>query len=114
MDDAKRIKWMDLVDRHRVLCYTISDNPVPKLVGVQGVHTNPQVIQIGSLSEFEMQQQNTSRRRIESKAAVDVTIIITAFVLCYLPGFIEGLFRRSVQNIRELKQRRREGNENVS
>ena len=63
------------------------------------VHANAQVIQIGSLSGFEMQQERTSRRRTESKAAVDVIIIITAFSLCYLPGFIEGLFRRFVQSI---------------
>ena len=61
------------------------------------LHANAQVIQIGSLSGSDMQER-TSRRRIESKAAVDVTIIITAFLLCYLPGFIEGLFRRSVQS----------------
>ena len=63
------------------------------------VHANAQLIQIGSLSGSEMQQERTSRRRIESKAAIDVTIIITAFLLCYLPSFIEGLFRRFVQSI---------------
>ena len=62
-------------------------------------HANAQVIQIGSLSLSEMQQERTPRRRIESKAAVDVIIIISAFLLSYLPGFIEGLFRRFVQSI---------------
>ena len=63
------------------------------------VHANGEVIQIGSISASEMQQERRSRRRTESKAAVDVIIIITAFLLCYLPGFIEGLFRRFVQSI---------------
>ena len=63
------------------------------------VHANAQVIQIGSLSGSEMQQERTSRRRTESKAAIDVTIIITAFLLCYLPIFIEGLFCQFVQSI---------------
>ena len=63
------------------------------------VHANIDVIQIGSISTSEMQQERKSRRRIESKAAIDVFIIITAFLLCYLPGFIEGLFRRFVQSI---------------
>ena len=63
------------------------------------LHENAQVVQIGSLSGSEMQQERTSRRRIESKAAVDVTIIVTAFLLCYLPSFIEGLFRHFVQSI---------------
>ena len=63
------------------------------------VHGNGKVIQIGSLSTSETQQKRTSRRRIESKAAVDVIIIISAFLLCYLPFLIEGLFRRFVQSI---------------
>ena len=63
------------------------------------VHANGEVIQIGSLSGSEMQQERTSRRRIESKAAVDVIIIIIAFLLCYLPFFIEGLFLRFVPSI---------------
>ena len=63
------------------------------------VHANGEVIQIGSLSASEMPQERRSRRRTESKGAVDVIIIITAFLLCYLPGFIEGLFRRFVQSI---------------
>ena len=63
------------------------------------VHANGEVIQIGSLSASEMQQERISRRRIESKAAVDVIIIITAFLLCYLPFFIEGLFLRFVPSI---------------
>ena len=63
------------------------------------VHANREVIQIGRLSGSEMQQERTSRRRIESKAAVDVIIIITAFLLCYLPFLIRGLLRRFVQSI---------------
>ena len=42
------------------------------------VHANGEVTQIGSLSVSEMQQERTSRQRIERKAAVDVIIIINA------------------------------------
>ena len=63
------------------------------------VLANAQVIQIGNLSGSQMQQERTSRRRIESKATVEFTIIITAFLLCYLPSLIEGLFRFFVQSI---------------
>ena len=63
------------------------------------VHANAQLIQISSLCVSEMQQEGTLRRRIESKATEDFTIIITAFLLCYLPSFIEGLFRIFIQSI---------------
>ena len=62
-------------------------------------HATAAVIQIGSLQDPEMQQRRSTRQRTEWKAAVDVIIIITAFLLCYLPFLIENLFRRFVQSI---------------
>ena len=53
---------------------------------------NAIAIQIGSLGACESHQQDNSRRRLtESKAALDVTIIIAAFVLCFLPTWIMNL-----------------------
>ena len=60
---------------------------------------NAEVIQIGSLAGSESQQQDTSRRRIERKAAIDVIIIIAAFLLCYLPTWVVGISRQFVKNI---------------
>ena len=52
-------------------------------------------IQFGSFDGSESQQQDNSRRRItERKAALDVSIIIAAFVLCFLPTWIVGLYAR--------------------
>ena len=62
-------------------------------------HATAAVIQIGSLQDPEMQQRRSTRQRTEWKAAEDVIIIITAFLLCYLPFFVESLFRRFVQSI---------------
>ena len=45
-------------------------------------------------SNLENQLQEMARRRRERKAAVDVAIIIAAFVLCYLPKWITGLCRQ--------------------
>ena len=57
------------------------------------------VIQIGSLDGSESQQLENSRRRsTERKAALDVSIIIAAFVLCFLPTFIVGLYVRFVKS----------------
>ena len=53
---------------------------------------NAVAIQIGSLDGCEShQQENSSRRRTERKAALDVSIIISAFGLCFLPAWIVGL-----------------------
>ena len=53
---------------------------------------NAVAIQIGSFDGSESQQQENSRRIItERKAALDVSIIITAFLLCFLPSWIVGL-----------------------
>ena len=45
-------------------------------------------VQIGSLAGSESQQQELSRRKRERKAAIDVIIIIAAFLLCNLPMWI--------------------------
>ena len=60
---------------------------------------NAEVIQIGNLAGSESQQQDTSRRSIEQKAAIDVSIIIAAFLLCYLPTWVVGISRQFVKNI---------------
>ena len=41
-----------------------------------------------------------SRQRIKRKAAVDVSIIIAAFLLCFLPGWIEGIWRQFARSIK--------------
>ena len=54
---------------------------------------NAVAIQIGSLYGSESQRQENSRRRItERKAALDVSLIIAAFLLCFLPTWIVGLY----------------------
>ena len=60
---------------------------------------NAEVIQIGILAGTESQQQEFSRQRTQRKAAVDVAIIIAAFLLCYLPTWIVGFFRQFVKSI---------------
>ena len=56
---------------------------------------NAVAIQIGSLDGSESQHQDNSRRRTtERKAAFDVSIIIAAFLLCFLPTWIVGLYVR--------------------
>ena len=57
-------------------------------------------VQIGTLGGSEsQQQQEMSRQMSEWKAAVDVSIIIAAFLLCFLPTWITGLCRQFVQSI---------------
>ena len=61
---------------------------------------------MGSIVGFESQQrcqqqsqqQEMSRKIQERKAAVDVSIIIAAFLLCYLPGWFTGLCRQFVKS----------------
>ncbi|XP_078384462.1 octopamine receptor beta-1R-like [Oculina patagonica] len=53
-------------------------------------------VQVGDLAGSEMpenQLQEMSRRRSERKAAVDVCIIIAAFMVCFLPAWIVGICR---------------------
>ena len=55
------------------------------------------VVQVGNLDGSDIsenQLQEMSRRRIERKAAVDVCVIIVAFMVCFLPGWITGLCRQ--------------------
>ena len=56
-------------------------------------------VQLGSFASSENQQQEMSRRRSERKAAVDVSIVIAAFLLCFLPGWFVGIFRRFVRSM---------------
>ena len=57
-------------------------------------------VQEGRLANDHSQWHELTARRIrERKAAVDVSIIIAAFLLCYLPGWITGLCRQFVKNI---------------
>ena len=60
------------------------------------------VVQVGHLDGSETpenQLQEMSRRMIERKAAVDVCIIIVAFVVCFLPAWIVGIFRPFIKNL---------------
>ena len=57
----------------------------------RNVVTTPQV---GILSGLESQMPEMSTRMRERKAAVDVSIIIAAFLLCFLPGWVTGLCRQ--------------------
>ena len=58
-------------------------------------------VQLGDQVDAEnpQQQEIVSRRLSDRKAAVDVTIIIAAFVLCYLPGWLMGICRQFVPGI---------------
>ena len=47
-------------------------------------------IQMGDLAGSESQRQEMTMRTIERKAAVDVGIIIAAFLFCFLPTWIMG------------------------
>jgi len=65
---------------------------------------NAEAIQVRSLADSESQQQEIlspllRRRRAGRKAAVDVSIIIAAFILCFLPTWIVGLCRQFVDSI---------------
>ena len=53
-------------------------------------------LQARTVVDVESQQQKISRRMRDRKAAVDVIIIITAFLLCFLPGWIMGIYRQFV------------------
>ncbi|XP_078350645.1 octopamine receptor beta-2R-like [Oculina patagonica] len=55
-------------------------------------------VQVGTPSESERQFQEMSREITERKAAVDVSIIIAAFLVCFLPGWITGICRQFVKS----------------
>ena len=56
-------------------------------------------VQVGSIAGSVRQRQEMSRRKSERKAAVDVSIIIAAFLVCFLPGWFVGIFRRFVRSM---------------
>ena len=60
----------------------------------RNLQVNAVDIQVGNLAGSENQFQEMSRRRIERKAAVDVGIIIAAFLLCFLPVWVVGICRQ--------------------
>ena len=57
-------------------------------------HNPVQVGSIGGSDMSENQLQEMSRRMIERKAAVDICIIIVAFMVCYLPAWTVGICRQ--------------------
>ena len=56
-------------------------------------------VQIGSLAGSVDQQQDVSRRMRDRKAAVDIFIIITAFLLCFLPTYAINIFRQNMKSV---------------
>ena len=64
------------------------------------VKINALEVQMGSVGGSEIQQQEMSRRMKERRAAVDVSIIIAAFLLCFFPLCITGIYRQFVKSIK--------------
>lgn len=64
------------------------------------VQINSLEVQVGSVGGSEIQQQEMSRRMKERRAAVDVSIIIAAFLLCFLPVWITGICRQFVKSMK--------------
>ena len=64
-------------------------------------HINAIEVQVGGLvdAEISQQQESVSRRLTDRKAAVDVTIIIAAFLVCFLPFWVTVTFRQFVQGV---------------
>ena len=56
-------------------------------------HINGAVVQLGRLDGTESQQEETSRQ------AMDIIIIIAAFMPCYLPTWVVGILRQMVESI---------------
>ena len=54
-------------------------------------------VQLGSFTGSESQQQVMETRRREYKAAADVSIVIAAFLACYLPAWIVVICRQFVE-----------------
>ena len=63
------------------------------------VQINTLEVQMGSLGGFEGQNREMSRRMRERKAAVDVSIIIAAFLLCFLPFWITVICVQFVKSV---------------
>ena len=62
---------------------------------------NAMVVQVGGPVDVEItqQQEMVSRRLRDRNAAVDVTIIIAAFLVCFLPFWVTGICRLFVPGI---------------
>ena len=62
---------------------------------------NAMVVQVGGPvdAEITQQQEMVSRQVRDRKAAVDVTIIIAAFLVCFLPFWVSGICRLFVPGI---------------
>ena len=62
---------------------------------------NAMVVRFGGPvdAEITQQQEMVSRRLRDRKAAVDVTIIIAAFLVCFLPFWVTGICRLFVPGI---------------
>ena len=62
---------------------------------------NAMVVRFGGPvdAEITQQQEMVSRRLRDRKAAVDVTIIIAAFLVCFLPFWVSGICRLFVPGI---------------
>ena len=62
---------------------------------------NAMVVQVGGPVDVEItqQQEMVSRRLRDRKAAVDVTIIIAAFLVCFVPFWVTGICRLFVPGI---------------
>ena len=56
-------------------------------------------VQVGNVAGSESQRQEMSRRGSEKRATIDVSIIIAAFLLCFLPVWIVSLYRRFARNV---------------
>ena len=66
---------------------------------VNNLHANAiAAVQLGCFSDSESQPRNAARRFNERKAAVDVTIIISAFLVCYVPYWFAGLYRLHIES----------------
>ena len=57
-------------------------------------------VQSSNLTRSESQLREISKRMSERKAAVDVCIIIAAFMMCFLPVWIVGICRQFVKSIK--------------
>ena len=65
---------------------------------VVGILQRNRIAPVGSLAGSESQLQVISGRMRERKAAVDVSIILAAFLLCFLPSWFTGLCRQFVKS----------------
>ena len=100
MDVTVWCKWKGHSNRPHLLSCAISGDCTPELDGLQDSQTSSKCYshpnwRLGG-SESHL-QENSRRRRTERKAALEVSIIIAVFLLCYLPTWIVGLCLRFVK-----------------